>query len=84
MEGVVFVGVVPRNCLSFQLLGVNLVFHCLYLTQGSHLSLPCLMMTETHCGNIALNGMIEGSKSRGGDIIPNIFSFLHPLVQSRT
>ena len=27
---------------------------------------------------------IEGSKSRGGDITPNIFSLIHPLVQSRT
>ena len=27
---------------------------------------------------------IEGSKLRGGDIIPNIFSLIHPLVQSRT
>ena len=27
---------------------------------------------------------IEGSKSRGGDIPPHIFSLLHPLVQSRT
>ena len=26
----------------------------------------------------------EGSKSRGGDITPNIFSLIHPLVQSRT
>ena len=27
--------------------------------------------------------IIERSKSRGADIIPNIFSLLHPLVQSR-
>ena len=28
--------------------------------------------------------IIEGSKSRGRDVLPNIFSLLHPLVQSRT
>ena len=26
----------------------------------------------------------KGSKSRGGDITPNFFSLIHPLVQSRT
>ena len=42
-----------------------------------------------HSGNAIMAPVVifqelKGSKSRGGDITPNIFSLIHPLVQSRT
>ena len=41
-------------------------------------------MSVLLCAIIIIIIIIKGSKSRGGDITPNIFSLIHLLVQSRT